>query len=371
MKTKRASLLLSTMLVASCFAIPAYADDADQTKADESQKSEATATEKPNLQPPEEPKAEDLKNSTGRGIFVGTVKSKATTADNKNDKLPEVKPAANMGGSHSYGGTLIENSTKTLIQPKQIQPKKVQPKQAKIEPAAKTVVIQKSSTTPLHIKNHSKVTLPTVKTAKSPVVKPHTTVATKTTKQPTATLVEGDSIVTAWLNKTGNSPHYKDGEKLQVNVSANKDCNLMIFNYDGEQLTQLYPNKFQSSPFVKSGQTIAVGGEGFKFDFIAANGGDKASHEKIFVYAYPVDSDSAPISVAMKPVEDSPFRAANMSLEEYRSMVNSSSVFFGRKVKVAKKSEGEVGEVQLANFEDAQSAAPNKIELSLVVDGTK
>lgn len=356
------------MLVASCLAIPAYAaDDADQAKADDSNKSEAAKAEKPNLQPPEEPKAEDLKNNTDRGIFVGTVKSKVTTVDNKNEKRPEVKPVSNIGPSHSFGGgTLIENSTKTMLQPKQTQ----------VKQAAKAIVIQKSSSTPLQIKSHSShsnstITMPMVKTAKSPVVRPHNAVvATKTTK-PAPTVVEGNQIVTAWLNKTGNSPHYKDGEKLQVNVSANKDCNLMIFNYDGEQLTQLYPNKFQNSPFVKSGQTIAVGGEGFKFDFITANGGDKASHEKIFVYAYPVESDSAPISVAMKPVEDSPFRSANMSLEEYRAMVNSSTVFFGRKVKVAKKSEGEVEEVQLANFEDTQGAAPNKIELTLVVDGTK
>jgi hypothetical protein len=156
-------------------------------------------------------------------------------------------------------------------------------------------------------------------------------------------------------------------------VAANKDCNLMIFNYDGEQLTQLFPNEYQASPLVKAGQTIEVGGEGFKFDFTASNPTSKPSNEKIFVYAYPIESDNSPISVAMAPVPSSPFRAAEMTPEKYRELVNNSQAFFGRKVSVSAK-KNEVEEVQLASYEEqsqAQGGAANKIELSLVIDGVR
>jgi hypothetical protein len=124
---------------------------------------------------------------------------------------------------------------------------------------------------------------------------------------------------------------------------------------------------------VKAGQTIEVGGEGFKFDFTASNPTSKPSNEKIFVYAYPIESDNSPISVAMAPVPSSPFRAAEMTPEKYRELVNNSQAFFGRKVSVSAK-KNEVEEVQLASYEEqsqAQGGAANKIELSLVIDGVR
>ena len=71
-----------------------------------------------------------------------------------------------------------------------------------------------------------------------------------------------------------------------------------------------------------------------------------------------------PITIAMNRAESSPFRSTQMSLEEYRKLVNSSKTYFERSVKVVAKNKN-----QLANFNS--DAPPNKLELSLVIDNKK
>lgn len=183
-----------------------------------------------------------------------------------------------------------------------------------------------------------------------------------------ASFVNGEQIIAAWLNKKGTAPKYKDGEKLTVTVAANQDCNLMIFNYDGATLTQIFPNENQSDPLLRAGETVEVGGSESKFEYQASNTSEKPSNEKIFVYAYPVKSHSAPITVAMNPVSSSPFRSAEMSLEKYRDLVNESKVFFARKVKVVPKATANGGSpISLASLED-QGVGVNKVELSLTIE---
>jgi hypothetical protein len=377
MNTKGANLLLSTMLVASCIAAPAFADDT--AKALPAGAPDASKE-------PAAPSKDDVKNiGTKRGIIIKSLSpiskpadtGKATTADNRGSKPANVKSVSNVGGSHLFGNGMVQSvstTTKTVNKTTKI-PNATKTtttttvKTAVTSTPAKSVAIIKSSNGPIQTKTVTKsqpIAKIPAKTVETVAVK-HTTGGTKSVSS------SGEQIVTAWLNKKGDKPHFKDGEKLQVNVAANKDCNLMIFNYDGEQLTQLYPNEFQSSPFVKAGQTVEVGGEQCKFAFTAANPSSKASNEKIFVYAYPLESDSAPISIAMAPVPSSPFRAAEMTPEKYRELVNRSEVFFSRKVNVTARKTNEPEEVQLASFEKhaEPTAAPNKIELHLVIDPNK
>lgn len=424
MKTKGANLLLtalSTMLIAGVatpsFAMEADADanrtatdtraesndtaddtDAkgtasDTTSTPESNADSAKTTTSNSVDPakePKEPTAEDTKKiGKDRGIIITEINppkaKKATTAEIKGKTTPTIKRVSTAGNEVFTRGLVIET-----------QPAKVEKvnQNLLIKPPAKptaqvknTAVIKSSSSQLMLNKTSNPAASKTTEKAKSApkppsstetansVMKGAHTAATKTHK-PSMTVVaptnSGEQIVTAWLNKTGQKPHYSNGEKLQVNVAANKDCNLMIFNYDGQQLTQLYPNEFQPSPLVRAGQTIAVGGDSFQFDFTASNNSAKPSHEKIFVYAYPIESDNSPISVAMMPVPSSPFRATDMTPEKYREMVNKSQVFFGRKVSVTAK-KAEVEEVQLASYSEptSQGGAANKIELSLVIDGVR
>lgn len=330
MKRKGADLLVMATVLAASISLPALAEGT-KTPAE-----------------PATPTQEDMKKSTKRGIMIEPIRPKA----------PETKAAA--------------TTTKTKIDTK---------------PSVKTTETAKVET-----KTTTK-TAPVMKTAKSPVVKTETktvtaittgkhdatlkavsTHATKSTSHQVATHTTKaapaaeDGIVTAWLNKNGDKPHYTPGEKLQVHVSAQKDCNVLIFNYDGDMLTQLFPNDYQPNPMVKAGQTVEIGGEQSKFDFQASNDKAKISNEKIFVYAYPVESDSSPISVAMNPIPESPFRGVEFSLDQYRELVNSSKAFSGRSVKVMGKSK-----TQLVSFDEAQKTAapPNKVELSLVIEGKK
>lgn len=383
MNTKGANLLLSTLLVATCIAAPAFADDTAKAevkaKPDEAK---ALPTGAPDAsKAPQEPSTSDVKNiGKNRGIIIKSLApaakptGKAITADNKGDKPGSVKPVSlTTTGSHTFGKGLFNTESSAPIAPKNSVSGSNKGIRIQTMPSAKVTptVIQKSTNAPLQVKTTPVKTQPIAKTTPA---KNSEVVATKHTTSSTKMVVVngGEQIVSAWLNKRGDKPHFKDGERLQVNVAANKDCNLMIFNYDGEQLTQLYPNEFQTNPFVKAGQTIEVGGEGCKFDFTAANPSNKASNEKIFVYAYPLESDSAPISIAMAKVPDSPFRAAEMTPEKYRELVNRSEVFFSRKVNVTARKSKEPEEVQLASFEQqTPTSAPNKIELHLVIDPNK
>lgn len=111
---------------------------------------------------------------------------------------------------------------------------------------------------------------------------------------------------------------------------------------------------------------MEIGGERSKFAFKASNDDSKASHEKIFVYAYPIQSDDKPISLVMNIVAQSPFRSAEMNLDQYRKLVKESKVFFSRSVKVVPK-----GNIKTVAFEspDNNENAPNKIELFMVIEG--
>ncbi len=143
------------------------------------------------------------------------------------------------------------------------------------------------------------------------------------------------AVIKAWLDKPGASPAYKVGEKMTVNISAAADCNLMVFDYDGRSsLKQIFPNQYQPSGLVRAGETVSIGGADSPFDYqIAGKGGQ----EKIFVYAYPASATQNPLTVALAPVANSPFREAKMTIEQYRDLVNKSKVFFAREVKVVPK----------------------------------
>lgn len=404
MNTKGANLLLSTtLLIASCVATPSFAADTDSAAAapettdvkvkDVAKDAKAASTSEV-AKEPEEPSAEDTKKiGQDRGIIITEIgkpakpAAKASTAEIKGKPVGTIKRVSTAGNQTFTRGLVIDTKketpkeqpdhsllikppSKAIVQTKATKSPTSEKKPAVVKttktPVSATPVVIKSSPEPLKVKTHNETAKVTPKHSETIATKSHKSIIVAPT-------VSGDQIVTAWLNKSGNKPHYSNGEKLQVNVAANKDCNLMIFNYDGEQLTQLFPNEYQASPLVKAGQTIEVGGEGFKFDFTASNPTSKPSNEKIFVYAYPIESDNSPISVAMAPVPSSPFRAAEMTPEKYRELVNNSQAFFGRKVSVSAK-KNEVEEVQLASYEEqsqAQGGAANKIELSLVIDGVR
>jgi hypothetical protein len=171
----------------------------------------------------------------------------------------------------------------------------------------------------------------------------------------------GSAVITAWLNKPGSAPKYKVGEKMQINVTAASDCNLVVLDFDGRgKLTQIFPNEFQSNGFVKAGDSVVIGGPDSPFDYeISGRGGA----EKIFVYAYPQNSDN-PLTVAMAPVPNSPFRAAEMSIQQYTALVASAKAYGAdRDVKVVAKNG--IKPVSMP------SAPANKIELTFEVDTHK
>lgn len=174
---------------------------------------------------------------------------------------------------------------------------------------------------------------------------------------------DADAIIDAWLNKTGKTPRYKDGEKMEINVKAHRDCNVTIYDYDGKgKLTQIFPNNYQQTSLVKSGQTVSIGGAESEFEYqLSVTPGQKKVNESIFVFAYPVAE--APLSIAMNPTSDSPFRSADMTPEAYRKLVNESKVFFARDVKILPKNKSTVKTVAADT-----GAAPNKIELSLTIE---
>ncbi|MGD9683804.1 MAG: DUF4384 domain-containing protein [Candidatus Obscuribacterales bacterium] len=180
-----------------------------------------------------------------------------------------------------------------------------------------------------------------------------------------ATYDNNEQIIRASLNKPGKSPHYRHGEKLKVLVSAIADCNVLVFNYDGTVLTQIFPNACQKDPLVKAGTSVEIGGARSNFDFQVSNTEKEPSNEKIFVYAYPVKASEKPISLAMNTVASSPFRSTDMSLDEYRKLVKDSRVFFSRSVKVVPKHG-----IKPASYEEGPPA-PNKIELSLIIESQK
>lgn len=166
------------------------------------------------------------------------------------------------------------------------------------------------------------------------------------------------AVIKAWLDKPGNSPVYKVGEKMTVNIAAATDCNLVVFDYDGKSsLKQIFPNQYQPNGLVKAGDTVSIGGADSPFDYEVAG---KGGVEQIFVYAYPTSVTQSPLTVAVAPVENSPFRAAELTIEQYRDLVNKSKVFFAREVKV-------VAKPGFKPVSAPSTATPNKIELGFQV----
>ena len=297
----------------------------------------------------QEPTSQDLKNSKDRGLYIDPLKAKkvksnvsAKSKTKKEEKSKDVtaagsaaKPAVKL--KKAGAGSQTKPAVKNAKAPVKKQPQKKIVK--KTAPKKQSV------------------------TAKSKKVTPQVT-KTATIKKDDVTPVSFSSrsnIVAASLNKAGSVPLYKDGEKLRVTVKAYEDCNLMIFNFNGQELTQIFPNEYQQNPLLKAGDRVDVGGAESKFEFIASHDGEKPSKEKIFVYAYPISEKKKPITVAMNKLPSSPFRSTKMTIEQYRELVNNSKSFFSRSVKVVPKKD-----TQLADYENS-SIPPNKLELNLVI----
>lgn len=292
-----------------------------------------------------EPSAEDLKNSHERGLFIeppvspsaNVIKSQPT------EKKPAVKESKSPNKAEAKTEkkpTHTTTATKTQ-QNKTVKVAKIKvprPMVAKVKPAAKTTSAVASGKTENHGSNIETVSF------------------------------NQDTVIKAWLNKPGSSPKYRDGEKMEVNVTANQDCNITIFDYDGKgKLTQIFPNEFQKTGMVKSGETVTVGGADSSFDYqVSVGSNEKKVTERIFVFAYPIAE--APISIAMNTTSSSPFRSAEMTMEQYKKLVNESKVYFSREVKIVPKAHAAAGNAQIQNCSDNSSSAPNKVELCFSIE---
>lgn len=288
----------------------------------------------------QEPSQADLQNSKERGLFIEqpTIKHPPvkSAAPEAKPKVKEVKMQPKAASAiSSTSSTSSTNSTKLL----------------NIGKAQKVATVKTKAKKP--VETHKQANIQVVKKT-SPADQSIKTVA-----------YDGEGIISAWLNKPGQQPAYKDGETMEVNVKANRDCNITIYNFDGKgKLTQIFPNSFQSSAQVKAGETVSIGGKDSDFEFkVGLQPGAKKTQEQIFVFAYP--TNEAPLSIAMNAVPESPFRAADMTPEEYRKMVNQSKVFFSREIKVVSKKK-ESGSIRPASHETITT--PNKIELTLTIE---
>ena len=284
------------------------------------------------------PSAEDLKNSKTRGIFLKVPGSPAAFEMRKD--AATVKPDAKAKSKTSTqpksknAATVIKAVRKTEI-------KKVTENVTPKKPAA----LKKSA--------HKSAGLSVLNTHGEQVQGQD----------------QGESIIKAWLNKSGKHPNYKDGEKMQVSVKASKDCNLVIYDFDGKgTLTQIFPNDYQKEASLRAGDTVTIGGDNSSFDFqVSVAEGTTQQQERLFVFAYPA-REEAPVSVAMTKLPDSPFRSANMSMEQYRKLVNQSKVYYSRSVKVVPKNHKSGEFQQIANQNSDGESAPNKTELSFSVE---
>ncbi len=203
-----------------------------------------------------------------------------------------------------------------------------------------------------------------VKTASHPVetAKPANSASTIQNQQSMLVRYDQDDapVISASLDRTGKQPKYRVGDKLVVKVKANQDCNVVVFNYDSTgTLTQIFPNDYQQNGFVKAGDDIEIGGEESAFDYqISGKGGP----EKVFVYAYPTGSERPLPLTAMAPISGTPFRGTEMTIDQYRDLVNSSRIFNARGIEVKAKKKS-----QLVSASQPQSS-PNKVELGFMVD---
>lgn len=222
-----------------------------------------------------------------------------------------------------------------------------------------------------------------VTTVKPAVTRPGTQVQTVSRREePVKVQPAGEAIISAWLNKGGNKPNYKNGEKMTINVTANQDCNIMIFDYDGKgKLTQIFPNDYQQNGSLKTGDSISIGGTESPFEYqVSGAKGKERVKERIFVYAYP--TNEKPMAIAMNHEASSPFRSGEMTIGQYRQLVNESRVFFSkdvkevageREVKIVPKHNTTAAKpgLQLASnteeVSESNSSAPNKLELTFEI----
>ena len=307
-----------------------------------------------------EPTFDEMKKGKDRGLFIepptyhkdATVKAPKTTA-----KEPvKVEPATTAGIKVSPKATTIKSAPKAKIKADLVP--------VKAAPKTKTT----SSNLPKHAVAKAKADAKSQ--AKSKVAKSssHVTVIANDKSQgfKNVSLESTDPIIKAWLNKPGNFPKYRDGEKMEVNVTANQDCNLSIFDYDGKgKLTQIFPNEYQQSSSVRAGETVTIGGAKSEFEYqVSTLPGESKIKEHIFVFAYP--TNEAPISIAMTRTSDSPFRSADITMEQYRKLVNESKSYFSREVKITAKGQSQIK--QVANEISNAKSAPNKVELSFQIE---
>ncbi len=308
-----------------------------------------------------EPTFDEMKKGKDRGLFIepsmyhhkdSPVKTPKTTA-----KEP-VKVQATTDG--------IKISPKAVIKPAPKSKIKADLVPVKAAPHTKTT---SSSSLPKHAVAKAKADAKS-KSDKSKVAKSssHVTVIANDKSQgfKKVSLESTDTIIKAWLNKPGNFPKYRDGEKMEVNVTASQDCNLSIFDYDGKgKLTQIFPNEYQQSSSVRAGETVTIGGAKSEFEYqVSTQPGETKIKEHIFVFAYP--TNEAPISIAMSRTPDSPFRSADITMEQYRKLVNESKSYFSREVKITPKGQSQIK--QVANEISNAKSAPNKVELSFQIE---
>jgi hypothetical protein len=275
-----------------------------------------------------EPTQEDLKKSTQRGLLA----------------MPRVP---------STQSSIRPVTTKINTQPTN----SVHTTESKDAVKAPHIVQQKKSAKPqIAVRKHKHGSTANIATTKSSVKMVSTSSETL--------LVNGsEQVVTAWLNKQGPNPSYKNSEKMQVNVRATKDCNLMIFDFDGHgKLTQIFPNDYQQNTYVHAGETVCIGGSDSPFEYqVSIPRGQAKAKESVFIYAYP--TNEAPLSVAMNHLPNAPFRGTEMNMEQYRKLVNQSKVYFARGIDVVPKKGA-----KLVSAQAPAALSPNKIELSFSID---
>ncbi|MBC7997912.1 MAG: DUF4384 domain-containing protein [Leptolyngbya sp.] len=325
-----------------------------------------------------EPTADDLKHSKDRNVILLPVPGMANPM-NTPANTPAPKPAAQV--TQKVEATKVAPSNKVVPSNKVI-PSKIIATQKKVE---KTKVAGAAKAAP-SVKAPLVPSTQVVTFSKSPIKNvanmgaPHMVSTPKSPSKPVQK--EDNTIINVWLDKKGSTPQYRNGEKMQINVSAVQECNVMIFDFDGHgKLTQLYPNEYQQKTLLKAGETITFGGADSPFDYqVSLPKGQAKVKERIFVYAYPVTEK--PLSIALNTEDGSPFRSGEMTLSSYRKLVAESRVFFDgssgpapsagqageRDVKIVPKNAiSQTSQLKLVSNEEAPSSQPNKKEISFTI----
>ncbi|MBP7951338.1 MAG: caspase family protein [Verrucomicrobiales bacterium] len=111
-------------------------------------------------------------------------------------------------------------------------------------------------------------TPPTVAGEGTPASPPATPPTPATAPTPT---FAPDGVITSGsikLNLKTNGRRFKEGDKLTVELSAEKDCFVRLYYLSAEhKVQQIFPNKFQQENRLKAGQTITIPGATADFDF--------------------------------------------------------------------------------------------------------